>query len=58
METSIVNNFANINAAGGDGIRAYNYGIGDVFVNDLAGTINGVECRQFDARLTGSVSRH
>ena len=38
----VVNNFANINAAGGDGIRAYNYGIGDVFVNDLAGTITAL----------------
>ena len=34
-----VDNFANINAAGGDGIRAYNYGNGNVTVNDHAGTI-------------------
>jgi hypothetical protein len=34
-----VNNFATINAAAGDGIRAYNYGIGDVEVNDFAGSI-------------------
>ena len=34
-----VDNFANINAAGGDGIRAYNFGPGDVTVNDHAGTI-------------------
>ena len=33
-----VDNFANINAAGGDGIRAYNFGNGDVTVNDHAGT--------------------
>ena len=35
----VVNNFATINAAGGDGIRAYNFGIGDVTVNDEAGSI-------------------
>ncbi|HEX5230836.1 MAG TPA: hypothetical protein VFW56_01240 [Bradyrhizobium sp.] len=35
----VVNNFATINAASGDGIRAYNYGIGDVRVNDFAGSI-------------------
>ena len=35
----VVNNFANINAAGGDGIRAFNYGIGNVTVNDEAGSI-------------------
>jgi len=35
----VVNNFATINAAGGDGIRAYNYGNGDVTVNDEAGSI-------------------
>ncbi len=35
----VVNNFANITAAGGDGIRAYNYGIGDVTVSDEAGEI-------------------
>ena len=34
-----VNNYATINAAAGDGIRAYNYGIGDVEVNDFAGSI-------------------
>ncbi|MGZ5874122.1 MAG: beta strand repeat-containing protein [Bradyrhizobium sp.] len=35
----VVNNFGNITAASGDGIRAFNYGIGDVTVNDNAGTI-------------------
>ena len=30
----VINNFANITAAAGDGIRAYNYGIGDVTVDD------------------------
>jgi large repetitive protein len=35
----VVNNFGNITAASGDGIRAFNYGIGDVTVNDDAGTI-------------------
>jgi hypothetical protein len=39
----VVNNFATINAAGGDGIRAYNYGIGDVTVNDFAGTITALD---------------
>lgn len=34
-----VNNFGNITAAAGDGIRAVNYGIGNVTVNDSAGTI-------------------
>ena len=36
----IVDDFANITAAGGDGIRAYTYGSGDVTVNDHSGTIN------------------
>ena len=40
--TVFVNNSADINAAGGDGIRAYNYGIGDVNVNDNAGTITAL----------------
>ena len=35
----VVNNFANISAAAGDGIRAYNFGIGNVTVNDEAGSI-------------------
>ena len=35
----VVNNYANINAAAGDGIRAFNYGIGNVTVNDEAGSI-------------------
>src|SRR5260370_25245584 len=34
-----VNNFANIDAtAGGDGIRAYNFGPGNIFVTDAGGT--------------------
>ena len=33
-----VDNFANINATGGDGIRAYNFGNGNVTVTDHAGT--------------------
>jgi hypothetical protein len=33
-----INNYANISAAGGHGIHAYNYGNGDVTVNDGAGT--------------------
>jgi large repetitive protein len=35
----IVNNSGNITADGGDGIRATNYGVGDVYVNNFAGTI-------------------
>ncbi|MDN4983836.1 Ig-like domain-containing protein [Bradyrhizobium sp. WYCCWR 13022] len=34
-----VNNFGNITSNAGDGIRAYNYGVGDVYVNNFAGTI-------------------
>lgn len=34
----VVNNHANITAAAGYGIHAYNYGNGDVVVNDAAGT--------------------
>jgi hypothetical protein len=37
-----VNNYADITAAGGDGIRAFNYGIGDVTVNDDAGSITAL----------------
>ena len=37
-----VNNYADINAAAGDGIRAYNYGIGDVTVNDDSGTVTAL----------------
>jgi hypothetical protein len=37
-----VNNFGNITAAAGDGIRAYSYGIGDVTVNEGAGTISAL----------------
>ncbi|MGH6708545.1 MAG: hypothetical protein ACREEK_06195 [Bradyrhizobium sp.] len=35
----VVNNFGNITADSGDGIRAYNYGVGDVTVNNFGGTI-------------------
>ena len=38
----IVSSTANIAAAAGDGIRAYTYGIGDITVNDLAGTITAL----------------
>jgi large repetitive protein len=37
-----VNNLGNITAAAGDGIRAYTYGIGNVTVNDDAGTITAL----------------
>jgi hypothetical protein len=39
----VVNNSATINAAGGDGIRAYNYGIGNVTVNEFSGTITALD---------------
>jgi hypothetical protein len=39
---TVVNNSANINAAAGDGIRAYSYGIGNVTINDFAGTITAL----------------
>nr|WP_245284210.1 FecR domain-containing protein [Bradyrhizobium sp. WSM2254] len=40
----VVNNYGNVTAAGGYGIHAYNYGNGDVTVNDGAGTaVNGAE---------------
>ncbi|MGY8630971.1 Ig-like domain-containing protein [Bradyrhizobium sp. 14AA] len=35
-----IDNYANINAAFGDGIRGYNFGSGNVTINDHAGTIN------------------
>jgi hypothetical protein len=38
----IINSNANIVAAAGDGIRAYTYGIGDVTINDLAGSITAL----------------
>ncbi len=39
----VVNNSANINAGGGDGIRAYTYGIGNVTVNEFGGTITALD---------------
>ena len=56
-----VENSGNITAAGGDGIRAYNWGTGTITVNDYAGTIsalssgasptnghgNGIEAQEF-----------
>ena len=38
----VVNNFANITADSGDGIRAYHYGVGDVTVNNFGGTITAL----------------
>ena len=35
----VINNSATINASGGDGIRGFNYGSGDVSINELAGSI-------------------
>jgi hypothetical protein len=40
--TVFVNDSANINAASGDGIRAFNYGDGNITVNDNAGTITAL----------------
>ncbi|HKU09160.1 MAG TPA: Ig-like domain-containing protein [Bradyrhizobium sp.] len=37
-EVSVYNS-GNITADAGDGIRAYNYGVGDIYVNNFAGTI-------------------
>ena len=39
----VVNSSADIIADSGDGIRAYDYGIGDVFVNALGGTITALD---------------
>ncbi len=42
--TVIVNNAANITAALGTGINAYNFGNGDITVNDASGTtVSGVQ---------------
>ncbi|MEH2620648.1 hypothetical protein V1285_005594 [Bradyrhizobium sp. AZCC 1620] len=38
----VVNNFANIIADSGDGIRAYNFGVGNVTVNNFGGTITAL----------------
>ena len=38
----LVNNAANITADAGDGIRAFNFGIGSITVNDNAGTITAL----------------
>ena len=40
--TVVVNNFANITAAAGDGIRAYNYGNGNITVDDNSGSITAL----------------
>ena len=54
----IVDNYADINAAGGDGIRAYNYGPGNTTVNDHAGTITAKDLFGISAgnNSTGKVS--
>ena len=49
-----VDNSANINAAGGDGIRAYNFGNGDVTVNDHAGIITSKDQFGIDAQTNGT----
>ncbi|MHC2624545.1 hypothetical protein ACVIW2_006577 [Bradyrhizobium huanghuaihaiense] len=50
----VVNNHANITAAAGYGIHAYNYGNGDVTVNDAAGTtIVGAEMGILAQTLSG-----
>ncbi|MGY4282438.1 hypothetical protein ACVWXO_001658 [Bradyrhizobium sp. LM2.7] len=58
--TVVVNNHANITAAGGHGIDAYNYGIGDVTVNDgadtsVVGAQMGIRARALSGG-TGNVS--
>ena len=54
----IVDNYADINAAGGDGIRAYNFGPGNTTVNDHAGTITAKDFFGITAgnNSTGKVS--
>ncbi len=54
----MIDNLANINAAGGDGIRGYNYGPGNVTVNDHGGTINAKDMFGITAssNSTGKVS--
>ncbi|MGY3655126.1 FecR domain-containing protein [Bradyrhizobium sp. USDA 376] len=50
----VVNNHANITAAAGYGIHAYNYGNGDVTVNDAAGTtVIGAEMGILAQTLSG-----
>ncbi|MBR1131477.1 FecR domain-containing protein [Bradyrhizobium iriomotense] len=50
----VVNNHANITAAAGYGVHAYNYGNGDVTVNDAAGTtIIGAEMGILAQALSG-----
>ncbi|MCK1712828.1 MULTISPECIES: VCBS domain-containing protein [unclassified Bradyrhizobium] len=58
--TVVVNNHANITAAGGHGIDAYNYGIGDVTVNNgadtsVVGAQMGIRARALSGG-TGNVS--
>ena len=53
----VVNNFANINAAAGDGIRAFTFGIGDVTINDEAGSIRlgvGASTAGYEAGINAS----
>src|SRR4029077_4177671 len=51
--TVIVDNAANITAAAGSGIHAFNYGNGDVTVNDESGTtISGAQFG-IDAEIVG-----
>ncbi|MBR0841063.1 cadherin-like domain-containing protein [Bradyrhizobium liaoningense] len=38
----VVNNFATITAAAGNGIQAYNYGTGDVYANNFGATITAL----------------
>ena len=58
--TVVVNNHADITAAAGYGIHAYNYGNGDVTVNDAAGTtivgaVDGIRAQTLSGG-TGNVS--
>ncbi|WP_145662781.1 Ig-like domain-containing protein [Bradyrhizobium stylosanthis] len=38
----VVNNFGDVTADAGDGIRAYNYGVGDVTINNFSGNITAL----------------
>ena len=49
-----VDNFATINAAGGDGIRAYNYGPGDVTITNHGATIVAPDLYGIAGQSSGS----
>jgi hypothetical protein len=51
-----VDNFATINAAGGDGIRAYNFGPGDVTINNNVAAITARDFYGINGSSSGSGS--